>query len=95
LVQQTLTSTHAHTSEVVAVVFRKPIFKKDQRIDLAIFAVNATTTSNSTTVLRKSIMPLEAHLQNGKCCLFYALNLQSHTRSQNFEGIQLFPSFSA
>jgi hypothetical protein len=43
-------SIHAHTSEVAAAVFREPIFRTDQCIDLAGLSVNVT-------ILRKSIKP--------------------------------------
>jgi hypothetical protein len=45
-------STHKHTVEVAATVFRT-----DQRNDLAKLVVNATTTPDSATILRKPMKP--------------------------------------
>jgi hypothetical protein len=54
-------STHKHTVEVAAAVLRT-----DQRNDLAKLVVNATTTPDSATILRKPMKPRPSL----RACLF-------------------------
>ena len=46
--------TTAHAQEVDATILRRPIFMKDQRIDLVRPYVDTTTTPDSATAMRMS-----------------------------------------
>jgi hypothetical protein len=89
----TAASTHAHTSKVTVAIFHEPIFTMDQRIDLAILAVNATTTSYSANVLRKSIKPRQ--LSRPRCARRLILAIINEVDANCFAAEPLQPAPSS